>query len=320
MTKGTKQTRPGMRASASAAVHRQMRQQSLSIPWQDFADACDQLLEWRSFALWVRAIIDAEQVLPGWLKESIDHRCPGFLEVRQNVANHDSIWVDLSAWIDDHFFFAARHGGWIDALHYYSGRDRRSEQVWSHWTRTEPAWLCSRPERYPAFDEWHREALKTCLLDAKGDLKPPAEESGHSAPRQDRLDLLVRQYIEWEAFAFWVRSIVESAHEVPAHAAGVLEQRCPGFLNHVQSERPRHSEYSTWFWRELLAWIESHVFLDAKNSSWLDAVRRAARTHLRGERIADYWAACNSLWGKKPPASYPTFEQWLKDADAFVTK
>jgi len=72
-----------------------MREQSLRVCWRDFADACERLIEWRSFALWVRAIVDAEREMPEWLKERINYRCPGFLSARQNEADSDSTWLDL---------------------------------------------------------------------------------------------------------------------------------------------------------------------------------------------------------------------------------
>jgi hypothetical protein len=69
-----------------------------------------------------------------------------------------------------------------------------------------------------------------------------------------------------------------------------------------------------------VGWIDGHMFADANNELWLDAIRSAARCQLRAERVAEYWAVCSSRWGKKPPDAYPTFEQWLAQADAFVTK
>lgn len=304
MTGKTRQQDPGLRATADAAVHRQMRQQSLKTPWQNVAEACEDLIVWRSFALWVRAIVEAEGCLPRPLEQAIDQRCPGFLEARSNPTNYGSIWLDLSAWIDDHFFAAARDGGWIESLYYYSGRDPRSEQIWSYWTRTGAAWREHRPKAYPAFDQWNQNALE---------LVPPA-------PAHDRLSALVAQYIEWEAFGFWARLIVEHEPELPSDVAAVVEKRCPGFLTHVRSEQPAQVEYSTWFWRELLAWIENHAFAEAKRMSSLDTVRDGARTHLRGERIAEYWADCSARWQKNPPVPYPGFPQWLENADAFVAQ
>jgi len=316
----TRQRRLGVRASANVAIRHQMREQSLRTPWRDFAKACEQLIVWHSFALWVRAIVDTERSVPQWLIEAIGQRCPGFPEPRPAATDGDSIWLDLSAWIDDHFFAAARDGGWIDALHYYSGQDPRSEQIWNHWTRTEAAWRERRPEGYSTFEQWHEDALKSGPSYAGTQLEQMPADLGPNAPPPDRLPALVSQYIEWEAFAFWARLMVEDHPTIPADVVAVIEQRCPGFLSHIATQTKGQDEYATWFWRELLSWIESSIFADAKEKSWLDAVRDAARTHLRGERIAAYWAFCSSQWRKNPPSSNPSFEQWLYRADGFVVK
>jgi len=289
-----------VRASKDLAVLRAMRQQSLKVPWRDLSDACHQMIVWRSFALWVRAIINVERVLPAWLRKDIDERCPGFVANRLKPSDCDSIWVDLSAWVDEHSFSAAREGGWLDALHFYSGRNPLSEQVWSQWTRVESAWRTCRPRAYPSFEEWQREALNNAV-------------EGEAAAR-------VNEYIEWDAFASWARLIAESARESPTHLVAVLNKRCPGFVDQLPRKDARRTGFSTRLWRELLAWIETHDLAPATSDVDLEAVRAAARTHLRGERIAAYWAHCSSRWKTKPPNRYPGFEEWLREADEFITK
>lgn len=300
MTSKTSKRRPGVRASKDAAVIRAMRQQSLKVPWRDLSDACHQMIVWRSFALWVRAIINAERSLPGWLRERIDQRCPGFLANPPKPSDSGSIWVDLSAWVDESLFSGAREGGWLDALHFYSGRDPLSDRVWSQWTRVESAWRACRPKAYPSFEEWQQEALNNAA-------------AGEAAAR-------VNEYIEWEALAFWARLIAESARGTPEHLVAVLNERCPGFVDQIAGKDARRTGFSTRLWRDLLAWIERHQLARTTSDVDLDAVRAAARTHLRGERIAAYWAHCSSQWKTRPPGRYPGFEEWLTGADAFVTK
>jgi hypothetical protein len=141
-----------------------------------------------------------------------------------------------------------------------------------------------------------------------------------SSPPPDRLAALVSQYIEWEAFAFWARLMVERHAKIPAEVAAAIEQRCPGFLSYLRTQPTGQTEYATWFWRELLSWIESHVFAAAKDELWIETVRDAARTHLRGQRIAAYWAHCSSECQRSPPASNPSLEHWLNEADAFMVE
>ena len=157
------------------------------------------------------------------------------------------------------------------------------------------------PKAYPSFDDWQQEALN------------------NSAAAESQAASLVNDYIEWEAFAFWVRLIVESARGIPEDLKSVVIERCPDFVVQVPDKNPRRSYSSTQLWRDLLAWIEAHHFATNPNTS-LDALRAAARSHLRGERIAAYWARCSSMWKKRPPSPYPTFEEWLRQADVFVTK
>ncbi len=293
--------RLGTGTSGGAAVRRAMRQQSLKVPWRTFSVDCAQMIMWRSFALWVRAIVTSERSVPDWLGKCIDQRCPGMLDDRRESSDYNSIWLEISEWVDAHQFGGARDGGWLDALHYYSGRDPRSELVWGHWITVDSAWRQRRPKEYPSFEEWQQAA------------------QGNSAVAEDEATAPVNRYIEWEAFAFWSRAIVESAGEMPGHLISVLEQRCPGFVDHVRRQRGR-ARFATRFWKELLAWIEEHAFAEALADSSLSAIRAAARTHLRGERIAAYWADCSSRWAKAPPNAYPSFEDWLRGADAFVIR
>lgn len=296
-------TRSGSRAAAnSAAVHRAMREQSLKVRWRELSEASDQMISWLSYALWVRAVVSAERALPTWLRDCIEQRSPGFLSSRPQPSDPNALWLDLSAWVDQNQFRAAREGRWLEALHYYSGRDPRAERIWDHWTRTESEWGARTPEAYPSFDTWHHEALSY----------PDAPEIKYPAR--------VGDYIEWEAFAFWARLIAESTAQIPNRLVPVLEQRCPSFVHQSLAKGAEQAEFSTPLWRQLLAWIEDHHFAEAKAQGRLEALRAAARTHLRGERIAAYWAHCSSKGGAATPKSYPDFEEWLRDADAFVTK
>jgi hypothetical protein len=308
MSRKTKTPPDGPTAARQVAVHHQMREQALKVPWQDIAAAVGRLIEHECFALWVRAIANTEYAIPEWLLTSIEHRYPGFGSSHRDPAGHESVWQDLIAWLDDHVFVAARDGGWIEALHYYSGLDPKSEQAWTFWTRSEAEWRDQKPSKYPNFEEWVQEVRREALLE--------------ETDTPDKIAALVPQYIEGEAFAYWVRAVVESAHRIPSDVAKSIEQRCPGFLGDqaAHGPSPASTEYASWIWRELLAWIESHTFPETSPSSRLEELRAAARSHLRAERVAAYWAACDSAWVRRPPQSYPGFEEWLSTADSFVVR
>lgn len=287
-------------AASNAAVHRAMREQSLKVPWRDLSEASDQMILWLSYALWVRAVLTAEPALPTWLRDCIEQKCPGFLDSRAEGSDLNKLWLDLSTWAHQHHFSAARDGGWLEAVHFYSGRDPRAEHAWNHWTRSESEWATRTPETYPSFDTWHHEALNY----------------SHDVEYLDAAR--VSDYIEWEAFAFWARLMAESAAQIPTHLLSILEQRCPGFVDQHLAKITGQAELSTALWRQLLAWIEDHHFAEGEVHDRLEVLRAAARTHLRGERIAAYWAHCSG--DAALSKSCPGFEQWLRDADAFVTR
>ena len=181
---GPRETRPESDAPIGAlALHRDMRDQALKVPWRELASACERMASWRSFSLWVRAIVDAERALPEWLVAVIEERCPAFLQSRRTAGGLESLWLDLNEWVDHHFFAEAARGGWIQAQRYYCGRLPASERAWLHWTHVDDEWRAQKPLQYPTFEEWRA-----------------AIEAGSTAASS--LASVAQQYVEWEAFSF----------------------------------------------------------------------------------------------------------------------
>ncbi len=299
---GPSETRPESDAPIGAlALHRDMRDQALKVPWRELASACERMASWRSFSLWVRAIVDAERALPAWLVAAIEERCPAFLQSRRTAGGSESIWLDLNEWVDHHFFAEAAHGGWIQALRYYCGRLPVSERAWEYWTQMDDEWRAQKPARYPGFEEWRA-----------------AIEAGSIATSS--LTSIAQLYVEWEAFSFWVRSLVQAAREVPSVVRAALDAKCHGFMEHVVALRPRPCSDPQWFWEQLLQWIDTHSFGEAVRDQGLERVRIAARRELRSERVIDYWTKGSAETGDSAAPSLPAFEQWLAAADAFVVR
>ncbi len=293
------QTSGKSQASAEFRLYRSMRAKAFKIPWRDFAAERDRLIHWRTFGLWARAIADAEQAIPRILRERLDRECPGCLANRDNNT-YTTLWADISAWVDRHVF--ANADTRLDALHYYAGRDPRTEQAWAHWTRTAEAWRIKKPTKYPSFEVWNKQALAS------------PRENGQPIIDADIVDA----FIEWEAFAFWVRVATTAARHLPDAVAAALEKRCPGFLAQFRAQATISPKTTMQFWTELLTWIETNHFRKAESAMGIQSVRDAAHRHLRAERISGYRTECEYAWRRKPPDPYPTFEHWLREADAFV--
>ena len=67
--------------------------------------------------------------IPDWLTESLNARCPGFLETDRALApkavKTRPLVLRLEDWIDEHVFGFAKQGGYFFAISYYAIRDPR---------------------------------------------------------------------------------------------------------------------------------------------------------------------------------------------------
>jgi hypothetical protein len=260
-----------------------MLQQSLRVSWRRLAAEVDRVLEFRAFSLWTRAILEIEGSIPDEVLASIEERCPGFRTRKRG--NHDlgSLWTDLLAWSEQFVFTESKAGGWIEAAHYYSGLDPRSEQTWLNMERSLGEWSERRPTHYPEFTKWWKAAQATSSV------IPPAT---------------IDEAIEAIAFSYWVVLLV-AVGDQGRSLRDEIETRCPGFLtNH--SIPPTNDTDALGRFRSAI--VDS---LLAGNEE-LPSVKAAAMNHLRTFRIAAYFDACLD------PAQMPPFQVWLQHADEFV--
>jgi hypothetical protein len=182
-----------MRSSIpNPAVHQRMRELSLRAPWRDVAAACDRMVEWLSFTLWVRTVIDTAQDIPSVVVQAIETRCPGFLQSRASNRDRTTLWQDLAAWVDHHHFATARDGGWLDAVHHYVGRDARSDAAWSLWETTAAEGSKRPPTEFTSFEDWHRMVLA---------MTSQNQERQHGVS-EVRFQEGVARYLDWESLAF----------------------------------------------------------------------------------------------------------------------
>ena len=68
----------------------------------------------------------------------------------------------------------------------------------------------------------------------------------------------------------------------------------------------------------LMSWIADQFFQDAKTEGWFDAILVQARIHPRAIRTMEYADHCDEVWSSAMPEPYPPFEDWRREADAFV--
>ena len=297
-------------------------EQARRIPWQRLLHTRNEYIDWQEFYLWVRSILEVEDRIPDWLIDVLNHRCPGFLENEKDLtskaAKDRPLNLRLEDWIDDHIFGSAKLEGWFTAIAFYAIREPRYQRAEVCWSECVKKWKQTKPVRYPSFDEWKRNAAQ---CDSTAHLLPDVRRARKSSKLvdPDSLEGAVSRYIDWEAFAYWVRPALErGSSELPAEVVGELERRCPGFLEAHKKPRKRNSASVSQTWQQLMLWIGDHFFSEATNAGWFDAILIQAGSHPRAIRTREYADHCDELWSASLPVPYPTFEDWRRDADSYV--
>src|SRR5438128_1100283 len=109
------------------------------------AAAITDFIEWRTFAYWIRLIVEKEGLVNSRIEATLRDRCPGFLESvieyrRSHPNEREFLWLRLIDWIDCHIFDYARSEGWQHALGYYAAHDERLDQIRAYWLRCDDQW------------------------------------------------------------------------------------------------------------------------------------------------------------------------------------
>ena len=139
----------------------------------------------------------------------------------------------------------------------------------------------------------------------------------HEAARipWSRLQGARKKYIEWEAFALWVRAIEVTEGNFPPWLVEVVNRRCNGFTRFVAEEKVSQSCESPLLWCRLVCWIKEHIFGKIWRENWMNAVGFYAARDLTSLRNHAYWEYCDHHWKRSKPAVYPSFPDWLRASE-----
>jgi hypothetical protein len=124
----------------------------------------------------------------------------------------------------------------------------------------------------------------------------------------------VTEFIEWRAFSYWLRLIVENVGFVSDVVAAILQERCPGFLVYTATyarQRPNEQEF---LWLRFLEWTDDTVFQAAIAEGWRHVLGYDATRDPRMDQLRAYWKQCRESWKFQHPASLPSFEAWRASA------
>lgn len=286
--------------------------QARRVPWQRLLHTRNQYIDWQEFSLWVRSVLESEDRVPDWLIGILNRRCPGFLENDKELipktAKNRPLPLRLEDWIDEHMFGFAKQEGWFNAITYNSIREPRYQKAEVCWSQCVKKWKKAKPFRYPTFEEWKLMAER---CDPTAHLVPALRKRLAGIQRVDpvRFSEAVSRYVDWEALTYWARRALEVGRSLPDPVANELRERCPDFLVSDPGSRG---------WEELMAWIADRHFTEAKCEGWFDAILMSVRTHPRAIRTIEYADYCDEIWAPGVPDPYPSFQQWRREADAYV--
>ena len=130
----------------------------------------------------------------------------------------------------------------------------------------------------------------------------------------DRLAQTITEFVEWRAFSYWLRLIVETQGFVSDPMIAILQERCPGFLD-TRPRTPRsirESPSSSGF--AFLSGPTKELFHVSIAEGWRHALGYYATRDPRMDQLRAHWKQCRRAWKLQPPASFPSFEAWRESA------
>lgn len=123
-----------------------------------------------------------------------------------------------------------------------------------------------------------------------------------------------RQYLDWQEFYYWARSIMESEQPIPEWLARRLDEMCPGFLSAEKQYLAKHPKEGALSPVRLGQWIDERIFGFAQQAGWLPAISYYAVREPRYQRASACWSETVEKWRNARPAKYLSLEEWVARA------
>ena len=138
------------------------------------------------------------------------------------------------------------------------------------------------------------------------------DERGLVAP--DRLAQTITEFIEWRAFSYWLRLVIETQGFVSDSMVAILQERCPGFLEYAAPYAKQHPREPEFLWLRLLEWTDEKLLHGPTAEGWRHALGYYATRDPRMDQLRSHWKQCRRMWKLQPPEPSPDFESWREAA------
>jgi hypothetical protein len=217
----------------------------------------------------------------------------------------------LDIWKQKTIFAKPNSEGWMRGVGFFAVRDLAYARTWAYWGYCEHQWSVRCPASYPSLEEW-KSATDNCpdeVLDSSG-LREERKELVKAARRvgSEQLERAVGTYLEIEAFAYWLRPILDAHLPLPGSVCDEIENRYPSL---EMCDQPN--------WNQIWDGLKISHFQEAQTERWFDAVVYTAELHPRRVKVIDYFSLYwSGHWPKRKPASYPSFEFWRREAESYM--
>jgi hypothetical protein len=156
--------------------------------------------------------------------------------------------------------------------------------------------------------KWKGESVRDSSARLQRAARERADDQARRIPWRRLYDVR-NQYVDWQEFYLWARSILEVEKEIPDWLTEILNDRCPGFLQAEKELLPKAAKSRPLPLR-LEDWIDEHIFEFAKKEGWFSAITYYAVRDPRYQRAEVCWSECVEKWKKVNPIRYPSFEEW----------
>ena len=182
-------------------------------PWHRIADAVDQVNEWETLALWVRAVCDAGHTVPPQVQIELDARIPGLLARDLNRRSERDtfgyrLWNLIGAWVGNHILAEAKSDGWLDAVNWFTAISLTNMKAWALWERVDVRWRTTPPAEWPTYEQWKS------YVAAIAELPNPDSEAQKvlnavTSVSPSRWNELLSKFFDLLAFSMWLQLVID---------------------------------------------------------------------------------------------------------------
>lgn len=309
----------GNAARVRNATGRRALEQAKRVPWPRLAKAANEYTDWHVFALWARAMVETANNVPPAVKSEIERRAPGaFRALRSKVeatitrGAHPGVvaWEEVICWAEMNVFLAAKRGGWLDALRYFSAMSLRSMKAWSLWERVNADWRVSPPGKLPTLREWEGMVASLSRL-SNAECAAQRTLDAMRTMRESDWDKLLAAFTHLNAFCQWMELMLDAQKTTSDQLSRELLKRYPGFTLVGPTMAFKDAA------RYLTTWGLSHDMPEAKATGVLAALRFCLRHHPEFGAVRNYARFCRCAWADDSQIHFPTFDEWKQAVDRY---